>query len=193
MFHICFQYYTSPLSAFPSLVQAIFTIIVKKSITCPHFPVKYHSLTECAISLHNMTHSTINLLYSTTIAPVSFLNFITPSFLILSCRLSVNSCCCAFHTKKDYYQNVSAHFNSSLFHFILYRTAYSTYPLDLVQTKYKILMMEQSDTCKAHGHTVFIASFNDLVISDRATWLSHILHAALMGSLNIISKREERI
>ena len=84
---------------------------------------------------------------------------------------------------------------STIVSFIVFykHTAYSTYPFDLIQTKCKILrdwysylrndvlVMEQSDTCKAHGHTVFIASFNDLVISDRTARLSHIFHAALMG------------
>ena len=96
---------------------------------------------------------------------------------------------------------------STIVSFIVFykHKAYSTYPFDLVQTKCKILrdwysylqndvlVMEQSDTCKAHGHTVFIASFNDLVISDRTARLSHIFHAALMGSLDIIPEWEESI
>ena len=96
---------------------------------------------------------------------------------------------------------------STIVSFIVFykHTAYSTYPFDLVQTKRKILrdwysylrndvlVMEQSDTCKAHSHTVFIASFNDLVISDRTARLSHIFHAALMGSLDIIPEWEESI
>ena len=53
--------------------------------------------------------------------------------------------------------------------------------------------MEQSDSCKCHCHTIFIAGCNYILISYRSAWLSNIFHAALMSSFNIVAEREECI
>ena len=54
-------------------------------------------------------------------------------------------------------------------------------------------MMEQTDTCEYHSHSVFIAALDYEVISDGSAWLGDVLHAALMCALNIVREREERV
>ena len=53
--------------------------------------------------------------------------------------------------------------------------------------------MEQTDSCEGHHHSIFIAGLDHCVIAHRAAWFSHILHTALMGSLNIVAEREEGV
>lgn len=53
------------------------------------------------------------------------------------------------------------------------------------------LVMEQTDSCKCHHHTVFVAGLDYIVIPHRSSWLGNILYPALMSSLNIISKWEK--
>ncbi len=53
------------------------------------------------------------------------------------------------------------------------------------------LMMEQTDTGKAHHHAIFITCLNNIIVADRAARLSHIFHAALVGPLNIVAKWKE--
>ena len=53
--------------------------------------------------------------------------------------------------------------------------------------------MEQADTGECHCHSVFVAHIDHVVVTDRATRLCDILHAALVGTLNIITEREEGV
>ena len=53
--------------------------------------------------------------------------------------------------------------------------------------------MKQSDAGKAHCHTIFIAGFDYIIISDGAAGLGDVFHAASVCSLDIVSKREEGI
>ena len=53
--------------------------------------------------------------------------------------------------------------------------------------------MEQADTGECHCHSVFVAHIDHVVVTDRATRLCDILHAALVGTLNIITEREESV
>ena len=54
-------------------------------------------------------------------------------------------------------------------------------------------MMEEPHPCKTEYHVILITYFYYIVISYRTTRLSYILHSALVGSFDIISKREEGI
>ena len=56
-----------------------------------------------------------------------------------------------------------------------------------------LLVMEQTDSRKAHRNTMLVAGFNDLSVTDRSTRLCDILHAASECTLNIIAEWEERI
>ena len=53
--------------------------------------------------------------------------------------------------------------------------------------------MEQPNPRKAHGHAVLIADLNHIVVAHRSAGLSHILHAASVRPLDIITKGEERV
>lgn len=55
------------------------------------------------------------------------------------------------------------------------------------------LMMEQAHASKGHGYAIFITSLDDIVIANAATRLRYVLHAALVGSLNVVAKWEERV
>ena len=54
-------------------------------------------------------------------------------------------------------------------------------------------MMEQAHTGKGHGHPVAVGAGDDEVVADGAARLGNILHAALLGALDIIAEREERV
>ena len=54
-------------------------------------------------------------------------------------------------------------------------------------------MMEQPKPGKAHHNSVFVASFDYIVVPDRTAWLCDIAHTALMRALDVVAKREERI
>ena len=56
-----------------------------------------------------------------------------------------------------------------------------------------ILVMEQTNACKAHGHAIFVACLNHLVISDRTTRLRNVFDTALMRSLDVITEWEESV
>ena len=53
--------------------------------------------------------------------------------------------------------------------------------------------MEQTDTGECHRHSVFIAHIDHVVVTDRSTRLCDILYTALVGTLNIITEREESV
>ncbi len=56
-----------------------------------------------------------------------------------------------------------------------------------------ILMMEKSDSCKAHNHIIFITCIYYMVIPYRPSWLCNVFNSALMCTLDIIAKWEECI
>ena len=53
--------------------------------------------------------------------------------------------------------------------------------------------MEQPDPRKRHGHAIFIADLDDVVVTDRTAWLGNVFNTALMGSFNVVSKGEEGV
>lgn len=53
------------------------------------------------------------------------------------------------------------------------------------------LVVEQTNTGKCHGNSVFIAGFNNIVIPHRTARLGNIFDTALVGTLNIVAKWEE--
>ena len=53
------------------------------------------------------------------------------------------------------------------------------------------LMMEQPETGKRHGNAVFIAGFNNIVVTDAAACLSDIFNAAALCAFDIVAEREE--
>lgn len=55
------------------------------------------------------------------------------------------------------------------------------------------LMMEQADARKCHGNAILVTSGNHMVITHAAAGLRHIFHPALMGTLNVVAKREEGV
>ena len=54
-------------------------------------------------------------------------------------------------------------------------------------------MMEQPDSRKGHHHSILITGCDHIVVSNRAAWLCNILHAAFMGALDVVPKREEDV
>ena len=58
---------------------------------------------------------------------------------------------------------------------------------------FQLLVVEQTDSGKAHHHTIFVTGFDYMVITDRSARLCYILHATSVGALDVISKWEERI
>ena len=54
-------------------------------------------------------------------------------------------------------------------------------------------MVEQTDACKCHCDAVFVAGFDDMVITYRASCLGDILYAALVCTLDVITEGEEGI
>ena len=54
-------------------------------------------------------------------------------------------------------------------------------------------MMEQTNAGKAHYHTILVAGIDNIVITNRSTWLSDILNARLMGTLDVVTEGEECI
>ena len=54
-------------------------------------------------------------------------------------------------------------------------------------------MVEQTHSVEDHGDAVTVAGFDDVVVTDRAARFSDIADAALMGTFDIVAKREEGI
>ena len=53
--------------------------------------------------------------------------------------------------------------------------------------------MEQTDSRKAHHHTILVAGLNDIVIANGSARLGNVFHTALMGTLDIVPEWEESI
>ena len=54
-------------------------------------------------------------------------------------------------------------------------------------------MVEQTNTGECHRHSVFIAHIDHIVVTDRSTRLCDILYAALVGTFDIVTEREEGV
>ena len=54
-------------------------------------------------------------------------------------------------------------------------------------------MMEQTDMRHCHGHIVFVAGGDDVVIAYGAACLRDEAYAALAGAFDIVAKREEGV
>ena len=55
------------------------------------------------------------------------------------------------------------------------------------------LMMEQTDTCKAHCDAMLITCFDYIIITNGATRLCNIFYTTAECSLYIVTKWEKRI
>ena len=53
--------------------------------------------------------------------------------------------------------------------------------------------MEQAQTGKGHGDTIFVAGFDNIVIANRTACLGNILHAAAMSAFNVVAEGEESV
>ena len=56
-----------------------------------------------------------------------------------------------------------------------------------------ILMMEQADTGKCHGNAVFIAGFDNMVITYGTSGLCNVFNTAFVSTFNIVAEGEECI
>ena len=53
--------------------------------------------------------------------------------------------------------------------------------------------MEQTDACECHRHSVLIADFDHIVVTDRSARLCDIFYAALLLRVDIVAEREEGV
>ena len=53
--------------------------------------------------------------------------------------------------------------------------------------------MEQTNASERHCHVIFVAAFNDCVITHGTARLCDVLHTALLCALDIVTEREERV
>ena len=58
---------------------------------------------------------------------------------------------------------------------------------------FAISVMEKSYACERHGNVVLVARLDDVVVAHRASGLGHILHATLVGTLDVVAEGEEGI
>ena len=65
--------------------------------------------------------------------------------------------------------------------------------IKVITARLFVLMVEQSYSCEAHCHAVFVACLDNIVIADRTTRLCDILDAALVSALDIVAEWEESI
>ena len=56
-----------------------------------------------------------------------------------------------------------------------------------------VLMVEQSDVGEGHRDAVFVAGLDDIIVADGTAGLCDILHAALVGTLNVVAEGEESV
>ena len=54
-------------------------------------------------------------------------------------------------------------------------------------------MMEQAHAGEGHGNAVLVGGGDDVIITDGATGLGDVLHAALAGALHVVAEGEECI
>ena len=54
-------------------------------------------------------------------------------------------------------------------------------------------MVEEAHARKCHSYIPLVASLDNKVVTDRAARLCDVAYAALVGTFNIVSEREERI
>ena len=53
--------------------------------------------------------------------------------------------------------------------------------------------MEQADASKSHGDAIFIAGGDDMVVTYASSCLSNISDTALVGTFDVVAKREEGV
>ena len=53
--------------------------------------------------------------------------------------------------------------------------------------------MEQTDSGKAHDHSILVTGIDHIVITDRSARLGNVFYTALVCALDIVSEWEERI
>lgn len=53
--------------------------------------------------------------------------------------------------------------------------------------------MEQANSDKRHGHIVFIACFDNIIITNGTAALRNKFYAGFMGAFDIVAEREECI
>ncbi len=53
--------------------------------------------------------------------------------------------------------------------------------------------MEQSHAGERHGDAVLVAGHDDVVVAHRAAGLGYVLHAALVGTLDVVAEGEEGV
>ena len=54
-------------------------------------------------------------------------------------------------------------------------------------------MVEQAHAGEGHGDAVFVAGHDDMVVTYRAACLGDVLHATLVGTLNVVAEGEEGV
>ena len=54
-------------------------------------------------------------------------------------------------------------------------------------------MMEKAKPVKRHDHVILVAGHNDVVVANRSARLGNVLHAAFVGSLDVVAKGEEGV
>ena len=57
----------------------------------------------------------------------------------------------------------------------------------------KALVVEEAHVGEGHGDVVFVAGHDDMVVAHGAAGLGDVLHAALVGALDVVAKREEGV
>ena len=53
--------------------------------------------------------------------------------------------------------------------------------------------MEEANSREGHGDVVFVARFDDMIVTNRATGLRHIANAAAVGPFNVVAEGEEGV
>ena len=54
-------------------------------------------------------------------------------------------------------------------------------------------MVEQADTCKCHGNSIFVTSIDNVIIAYGTSGLCNVLHSAFMCAFYIVAKWEESV
>ena len=56
-----------------------------------------------------------------------------------------------------------------------------------------VLMVEETYSGEAHHHVVLITCFDDMIVSHRAARFRDVADAGLMGTFDVVAKREEGV
>ena len=55
------------------------------------------------------------------------------------------------------------------------------------------LVVEESNMCKGHGDTIFVACVDNMVVTDATACMCYVFYTALMSTLDVVAKGEEGI